>query len=56
MFQVWQSVKVKTEGHARFGTAGKVFAVDPKNPDEVVVEFDTDGQRQSVAVADLQGL
>lgn len=56
MFQVWQSVKVKTESHARFNTAGVVFSVDPSKPDEVGVRFDLDSQVQLVAVADLQAL
>lgn len=56
MFQVWQSVKVIAEGHARQGQAGTVHAVDPKHPEEVAVKFDLDGQVQAVAVTDLQVL
>ena len=56
MFEVWQSVKVTAEGHARQGEAGIVFAVDKAHPEEVAVRFDLDQQVQLVAVADLVGL
>ena len=56
MFEVWQSVKVTAEEHARKGEAGIVFAVNPQVPDEVAVRFDSDLQVQAVAVADLVGL
>lgn len=55
MRQVWTPVSVKSEGHARFGQAGIVFAVDPDNLEEVVVRFD-DGQREAVKIADLKAL
>jgi len=54
--EVWQSVKVTAEGHARQGQAGIVFAVDRAHPEEVAIRFDEDGQVQLVAVADLIGL
>lgn len=53
---VWQAVKVKTETHPRFGAAGTVFAVNEDKPDEVVVRFDLDNQKEAVAVIDLQVL
>lgn len=56
MFEVWQSVKVTAEQHARHGEAGIVFAVNPQQPDEVAVRFDLDQQVQLVAVADLVAL
>lgn len=56
MFQIWQSVKVTNEQHARAGQAGVVHATNPTHPDEVVVKFDSDGQQEAVAVADLKGL
>ena len=56
MFNVWQSVKVKTEGHAREGQAGTVKTVNPSHPDEVVVQFDVDSSLESVNKADLQAL
>ena len=51
--QVWTSVKVKNEGHPRFGQAGTVFATNPAHPDEVTVKFDVDGQTEAVQTADL---
>lgn len=56
MFSVWQSVKVKSESHSRAGQAGTVQATNPAKPDDVVVKFDTDGQLESVACADLAPL
>lgn len=53
MLEVWQSVKVAAEGHARNGEAGVVFAVKSDSTDEVAVRFDSDLQVQLVAVADL---
>lgn len=56
MLSVWNQVKVINKDHSRLDEAGVVHAVDPKNPDEVVVQFDVDGRREAVAVADLQVL
>ena len=56
MFNVWQSVKVKTEGHPREGQAGVVHTVSPEHKDEVVVKFDTDSSLEAVNVNDLQAL
>lgn len=56
MYSVWQSVQVIKEEHPRKGQAGTVFATSPEHPSEVVVQFDTDGQRESVPVADIKGL
>jgi hypothetical protein len=54
---VWTAVKVKNESHARFNTAGVVFASNVKDhPDEVQVKFDLDGTVESVLIADLQAL
>ncbi len=55
-FNVWQSVKVKTEDHPRTGQAGTVHTVSPEHPDEVVVKFDVDSSTEAVNVNDLQAL
>ena len=57
MFEVWTPVKVITEGHARFNTAGIVTMRNLKDhPDSVVVKFDLDGTEEAVQVADLKAL
>lgn len=56
MFNVWQSVKVKTEDHPRAGQAGTVQETNPNNKDEVIVKFDSDGHLVSISVNDLQAL
>lgn len=56
MLSVWNQVKVINKDHARLDQAGVVHAVGHKNPDAVVVQFDVDGIREAVAVADLQVL
>lgn len=53
---VWKSVQVTADGHARNGEAGTVFAVNKKLPDEVAVRFDVDGVVEIVQVADLKAL
>lgn len=53
---VWAQVKVIGKDHPREGQAGTVFAVNPGLPGEVVVRFDLDDTRESVAVADLVAL
>ena len=60
--QVWQSVKAKPS-HPRGGDetgagaqAGKVTAIDPAHPDQVVVEWDVDGVNETTAIADLTAL
>lgn len=52
--QVNVSVKVKTEGHPRFNTAGKTTAFAEN--DRISVIFDEDGVTESIAVTDLQAL
>lgn len=57
MFEVWTSVKVITEGHPRFNTAGTVQQVNKTaHPDAVVVKFDLDGTEEAVALVDLKAL
>lgn len=56
MFNIWTPVKVKTEGHPRFGQAGTVQAIDPKQSDSVGVKFDQDGVIEVVQLADLQSI
>lgn len=56
MFQVWQSVQVTNQNHARANEAGTVFAVHPDKPGEVAVKFDSDGVVAAVSVADLKAL
>lgn len=55
-FRVWQSVKVTTEDHPRTGLAGIVCGVNRTKPEQVEVEFDIDGVRELVNVADLTAL
>jgi uncharacterized protein YneR len=55
-FNIWQAVQVKTEAHPRHLQAGTVQALDPQNPTEVGVKFDTDGVTEVVKVDDLKSL
>jgi hypothetical protein len=54
--EVWTTVKVKNTDHDRFGQAGVVHAVHPKNTDTVDVKFDVDGEVLNVKTEDLQVL
>lgn len=55
--RVWQPVIVSNEAHDRFNTAGTVDETNHEtHPDSVVVKFDADGSRVSMAIADLKDL
>ena len=56
MFPVWTQVIVKTEGHARYQTAGYVVGTNEAFPGSVVVKFDNDGTNEAVDIADLKAL
>ena len=55
-YDVWTSVKVKNEDHARAGQAGIVYANSPEHPEETAVRFDSDSAVVVVALADLERL
>jgi hypothetical protein len=55
--RVWQPVIVSNEAHDRFNTAGTVDETNHQtHPNDVVVKFDADGSRVSMAISDLRAL
>lgn len=56
MFGVWDSVKVVNAEHSRVTTAGIVHAVNPADPEQVAVRFDSDLIVELVPVVDLERL
>lgn len=53
MFGVWNSVKVISEDNPRENTAGVVHAVNPADPEQVAVRFDSDLIIELVPVIDM---